>query len=77
MKRVIIMLVASMFLMGCAKMDEPYAKAKDTYIVGKNVVEVIPNDPTTEETFTVIDFFASTYDSIRSFIRGEDANVSN
>ncbi len=68
--------LAAIVFSGCASKDAEYAKAKDTYTVGKTIAEVIPKDQATESTLGIVDWFVETYDEARTWVRGEDDNVS-
>lgn len=76
MKEIILVIALSLMLIGCAKLDDDYAKGKEAYTVGKEVVNVIPKDQASSDTLSIIDWFANIYDTTRSWVRGEDNNAS-
>ena len=76
MKKILLMAAAATLFAGCATHDAHYAKAKETYLTGKAIAEVVPTDANTSATLGVVDWFAVEYDTIRSWVRGEDDNVS-
>ena len=75
MKKIILAaaLMAAMFT-GCASHDAHYAKAKETYIAGKAIADIAPKDRQVDGGLDLIDLVVVEYDTIRSWVRGEDAS---
>ena len=72
MKKIILAAVFAAMLTGCAAHDVHYAKAKQTYLTGKAVAEVVPMDTNTSESLGVIDWVVVEYDTIRSWVRDDE-----
>jgi len=70
MKKIICLTLMALALLftGCAT-DELYAKGKEDYIVGREIVKVIPKDQETDYTLGLVDAVATSYDSLRELFR--------
>ncbi len=77
MKKILLMLAAAALLSGCAATDKQYDTAKTTYLNGKEVIKYVPKDEGTSATLGVVDWFANTYDTARTWVRGGDSNESD
>ena len=76
MKKIILYTLLLIAFTGCSTHNAHYTKAKETYLAGKAVADVIPKDAETENTLDILDWFVVEYATIRSIVVSDDANLT-